>query len=200
MKKHWLRGVLLGASLALLLAGGVALAQSLRVWPDCFQCLPGAVVTAGLPEGPYYYNWESCGWGEGQALYYRETFANGALFECPGPFCPGLIIAEQNGCALREMWSWPCEMDAVVGQRSIEASVGPVGEWPEDFWGPFEICVSPLAANPEEVSADQMVCETIRFAEVCEPEFVPEPGSIVLLGGGLMGLAGYATLRWRTRD
>ncbi|MGB9301844.1 MAG: PEP-CTERM sorting domain-containing protein [Anaerolineae bacterium] len=34
----------------------------------------------------------------------------------------------------------------------------------------------------------------------CEVEFVPEPGSILLLGSGLMGLAGYATLRWRTRE
>jgi hypothetical protein len=42
----------------------------------------------------------------------------------------------------------------------------------------------------------------------CEVEFVPEPGSILLLGSGLAGLAGYATLRlrsgqalrWRTRE
>lgn len=34
----------------------------------------------------------------------------------------------------------------------------------------------------------------------CEVEFVPEPGSIMLLGSGLAGLAGYATLRWKTRQ
>jgi hypothetical protein len=36
------------------------------------------------------------------------------------------------------------------------------------------------------------------FLEVEEPEFVPEPGSILLLASGFMGLAGYAGLRkWR---
>jgi hypothetical protein len=33
-----------------------------------------------------------------------------------------------------------------------------------------------------------------------EEEFVPEPGSMGLLASGLLGLAGYAALRWRSKD
>jgi hypothetical protein len=32
-----------------------------------------------------------------------------------------------------------------------------------------------------------------------EEEFVPEPGSLILLGGGLLTLAGYAGVRYRKR-
>jgi hypothetical protein len=39
--------------------------------------------------------------------------------------------------------------------------------------------------------------ELVCLAE--RPEFVPEPGSLLLLGGGLASLAGYAGLRWRAR-
>jgi len=35
--------------------------------------------------------------------------------------------------------------------------------------------------------------------EEVEEEFVPEAGSLLILGSGLVGLAGYAGLRWRGR-
>jgi len=41
--------------------------------------------------------------------------------------------------------------------------------------------------------------DSFLLAESCEVEFVPEPGTIALLGSGLAGLAGYAGLRWRGR-
>jgi len=41
---------------------------------------------------------------------------------------------------------------------------------------------------------------TVLCLDPCEVEFVPEPGTILLMGSGLVGLAGYATLRLRSSE
>jgi len=197
MKRHWLRGMLLGVSLALLLAGGVALAQGLTmtVDQDCFECAPGGeepdaehTVVITLDD---YYKTELCG----------ELRINGEVFipagECAVPphegpcevwlavTCRDMALHTMNDCF---------GADGPAGLQEVGPSFEPVeyGDWVVKAW---------QEENGEPVGPVRFV--GFRFAEDCAAEeaveFVPEPGTIALLGSGLAGLAGYATLRWRSK-
>jgi hypothetical protein len=80
---------------------------------------------------------------------------------------------------------------------AIFGNGGPPAEYGTWVWKLWQTHI----LDPDDVIADPVRANFI-FAEDCaalEEEFVPEPGSILLLGSGLAGLAGYAGLRWTAK-
>jgi hypothetical protein len=200
MKKHWLRGLVLGVSVALFLAGGVALAQGLFVTvdPQCFECFPG---DKGEPvPDEYIVHLDYGGWSlhdidglcegvqspDGGAVFNHD--ACGAPDETTDPcYTEFWVYCEGSWEGYDSCWPTAAEQ---VGAAQLEEAYGEWLGWIDEYEGEAVVGTAEV---------------TFIFAEDCTPEeeveeFVPEPGSIMLLGSGLAGLAGYATLRWRTRE
>ncbi len=200
MKRHWLRSMLLGLSLALLLAGGAALAQGLSITADqaCFECWPR---TAGWPPPDDHILELTLNGYDTDDLVCARVLIDGENWDesCWGPAqdppCTILLAVEcQTMIAYSSTDCWEEYGEAALGGDVALSQMEVVyGDWTFRLWQ--EEYDDGVSAGP--------VFANVTFAEDCTPvaeEFVPEPGSIMLLGSGLAGLAGYATLRWRTRE
>jgi hypothetical protein len=183
MRRYGLRGLLLGVSMVLLLGGGVALASNLSIEPYCYWCCD----KCNEPWECEGWALSSSGWGANEWLDLNLTLPSdeGGCEDC--------VPANGDGDVITDVYIMCSECVQPAGVRGIAGYMTVWGDWQPGHYGEWTLELEGEAGK---------AADTLYFAEdpgVCQAmEFVPEPGSMLLLGSGLMGVAGYAGLRVRS--
>jgi hypothetical protein len=185
VRNHLPRALFLAVVL-LVLGTGLALARaSLSISPTCIECCP----LEGLGPCPGYTAFvTSRGWEPGERLSLILWGPGPA-----GPFGTGFFAADAEG-RLKVQLIFFCENPWLDEEASAHFAEN--YWWLHPEWKPTDFGEWVMEVRTERVS----VRDDFIFAEDCAAaEFVPEPGSLLLLGGGLAGLGGYSLVRWKSR-
>ncbi len=182
MRRSLLGSIWLAAMLVLLTCSAALAQLSLSVQPGCIECCP----LEGLGPCPGYTAFvTSSGWQPAEGLILVLTGPGPA-----GPFGTGFLGADAEG-RLDLQLMFMCENPWLAGnEATLQAAEKYWWIHPEWRPGDYGLWRLEITGDSGEVQGDFL------FAEDCQvAEFVPEPGSLMLLGTGVAGLAVYLVRR-----